>query len=310
MTRVSDLSQSQLLISELNRASQRAAVTELQVSSGKKAQYFKDLADQAGVLFSAKRVLDRNAHYTQTVTELKQRLDTQDLTLQELEGASGDLRQTVTDALANNSGLALMDQINAIFQRSAQALNTQVNGQYIFGGTRTDVAPVNVSSLAALGAAPSIPGIFENNDVTASAIVDDGVKIDYGFTASDLGTPLMTALQAIKQFNDGPSGPFSGNLTAAQQTFLQGQISTLIQTASDITAQASRNGVVQKQVDGIETQLSNAKISADRFVSDIEDVDLATALTNLQQDQMALQAATRMVAEIGRMSLLDFLPIY
>lgn len=310
MTRVSNLSQSQALIAELMRANQRATATEIQVSSGKKAQYFKGLADQAGILFSAKRVLDRNAHYTQTVTELEQRLDTQALNMSELERAAGELRQFVTDAVANNSGLSLMDRLGGVFQNAVSMLNTQINGQYIYGGTRTNVPPVNITTLTELGAAPTIAGIFENNDVISSAVVDDGVKIDFGFTASDLATDLMTVLQSIKQFNDtNPDGPLGEHLTDAQATFLSSQLGTLKQVASDMTAKSSQNGVIQQQLDTVRNQLDNAKLSAESFVSEIEDVDLSSALTNLQQDQLALQAATRMVAEIGRMSLLDFLPI-
>ena len=317
VTRISDLAQNQQLINALAQANQQEAKTELQVSTGKNAQYFKDLPDQTGVLLSTKSLLDRNASYSQTVTELQQRIGVQDASLQSLEGSAGNLAQNVMDAVSNNSGLSLMDQINAVFQQTTAALNTQVDGQYIFGGTRTDAKPFNGSSIADLVDTSTVPqstvpiaGLFQNNDTTASAVVNDGVKIDYGYTASDLGTQLMTAIQAIKQFNDtNPDGPFGQNLTSAQASFLQGQIANLRQISTDITAQTANNGVVANQVDNVATQLANTKTQATQFVSDIEDVDLPTALTNLQQDQLALQAAARMAANIGQMSLLNFLPI-
>jgi flagellar hook-associated protein 3 FlgL len=314
MIRISNMAQSQLLVSELMKANQRNVTTEMQVSSGKKGQYFKDYADQTSVLFSAKRVLDRNAHYTQTVTELQQRLDTQNLNLTGLEDAAGNLRQAVTDAIGNSSGLSLMDQLNSVFQSSVSMLNTQVNGQYLYGGTRTDTPPVNITSLSQLSAASPLSSIFSNNDQVPSAVIGDGIKVDYGFTASDLGTGVMSALQTIKNFNDNipagvnPDGPFGEHLTDAQKNFLEGQLANLKQVASDATAVSAQNGLMQQQVDDQQKTLSNTKVAADSFVSDIEDADLPTALTNLQQDQLALQAASKMVAEIGQMSLLNFLP--
>jgi flagellar hook-associated protein 3 FlgL len=313
ITRVSDLAQNQLLIAELAKANQAESKTELQVASGKKAQNFADIASQTGVLFSAKQVLDRNDHYTETATELSQRLDVQSAALGSLQSAADDLRQNVTDAVANGSGLSLMDQINSVFQSAAAALNTQVNGQYIFGGTRTDTPPVNISSINDLvtGTPPTetavpIAGIFSNNNQVQSATINDGVTISYGMTASDLGTQLMTAIQNIKQYVDN-NGPLSQQLTTAQSSYLSGQITNLQQIVSDITAQAAHSGVVSQQVDAVSKQLAGTKIQATQFVSDIEDADLPTALTKLQQDQLQLQASARMAANIGQMSLLNFL---
>lgn len=317
VSRVSDLAQNQLLLAELNKANQAESQTELQVSSGKKSQDFAGIASQTSVLFAAKQVLDRNDHYTQTTTQLSQRLDTQDAALNDLGTAAGSLTQNVTDALANNSGLSLMDQINGVFQEAAGALNTQINGQYIFGGTRTDTAPLNINSINGLvtGTPPAqttvpVAGIFSNNDHVQSATINDGVTISYGQTASDLGTKLMTAIQAIKQFNDtNPDGPFGQTLTAAQSAFLTTQIANLKSAASDITAQAAHNGVVSQQVDAVSSKLASTKVQATQFVSDIEDADLPTALTKLQQDQLQLEASARMAANIGKMSLLNFLPV-
>jgi len=317
ISRVSDLSQSQMLIAELTKANQAEAQAELQVSSGKKAQTFADIAHQTGVLFSAKQVLDRNDHYTQTATELAQRLGTQASALGDLDTAASTLTQNVTDALANGSGLSLMNQINAVFQEATSALNTQVNGQYIFGGTRTDTPPVNISNINGLvtGTPPAqtpvpIASIFDNNNQTLSAVVNDGITISYGMTASSLSTQLMTAIQTIKQFNDtNPDGPFGPNLTQAQTAFLTSQIANLKQIATDITTQTAQNGIVQQQVDAVSKQLSSMKVQATQFVSDIEDADLPTALSQLQQDQLQLQASARMAANIGQISLLNFLPV-
>ena len=44
------------------------------------------------------------------------------------------------------------------------------------------------------------------------------------------------------------------------------------------------------------------------FASDIQDVDMATAATNLNQNQTALQAALEVTAQLGQLSLLNYLP--
>ncbi len=315
VSRVSDLAQSQLLINELNRANQSLNTTQLQISSGKKAQTFSDVADQAGVLLSAKRVLDSNDGYTQTATELGAKLGQQDLALGNLSDASDGLRQDVMQALANDSGLSFMDSVNAAFQTAQSTLNTQVNGEYIFGGTRTNVPPVNVGDMTALGTAPAITGtggIFENNNVKPSATINDGVTVQYGVTASDVGAGLMTALQKIQQYATANPGAFSSPLSTQDQQFLSGLLdgtnADLPGITNNITAYQAQNGVVQNQVTAVQTQLSNSKVATTQFVSDIEDADLPTALTQLQADQVSVEASARMAAQLGQLSLLNFLP--
>ena len=309
MTRVSDLAQSQLLISELNRANSQLNITQLQVSSGKKAQYFKDIADQAGVLLSAKRVLDQNANFSETATELAQKLDQQDLALRQLGSAADDLRENATTAVANGNGVAFMDSVDGVFQSALSALNTKINGQYIFGGTRTDTSPVNITTLNALGSAGTIAGIFDNNNIKASAAVDQGTQVIYGMTASDLGTALMTTIQAIKQFSDSASGPLTGQLTPTQQSFLEGQLTNLQTIAAGINQLTAQNGVTQNTVERISNRLNQTTVATQDFVSNIEDVDLPTALTQLQQNQVAVQAAAHITAQLGQLSLLNFLPL-
>jgi flagellar hook-associated protein 3 FlgL len=44
-----------------------------------------------------------------------------------------------------------------------------------------------------------------------------------------------------------------------------------------------------------------------KFIGDIEDVNLAEAITRLNQDQVAVEAAGRMIAQLDQLSLLNFL---
>jgi len=43
------------------------------------------------------------------------------------------------------------------------------------------------------------------------------------------------------------------------------------------------------------------------FASDIQNVDMATASTNLSENQTALQAALEVTAQMGQLSLLNYL---
>ena len=71
-------------------------------------------------------------------------------------------KKAVGDAVANNDATTLMTQAQSIFDQASAILNSKdANGDYIYGGGKTDVAPVTVelaggaAGLARRVAAPS-----------------------------------------------------------------------------------------------------------------------------------------------------------
>jgi flagellar hook-associated protein 3 FlgL len=76
-----------------------------------------------------------------------------------------------------------------------------------------------------------------------------------------------------------------------------------------VNAQAAANGVHYQTVQKAVEQLQASSVVYEGFVSNIEDVDLAQALAQLNQNQVALQAAFQVTSTLNRLSLLDYLPI-
>lgn len=309
MDRVTNYTQSQFLLNEFMRVQKRMSTTQEQISTGKVGDQFKDISEDAGVLLAAKRADARTQGYMDAGGELASRLALQDVQITTLADHTSDLRQNVMDALANNKGLAFMESVDGIFRMAVNILNSRVDGRYVYGGTRTDVPPVNVDSLAELAAAPSVDAVFDNNQTKPSMQIDDGETIEFGALASDLGTQLFTAIRNIAQFNAGPNGPFSDDLTAAQRTFLEGELATVVAAADGLNLEAAKNGVHQNEVDDALERHDASQVVIKSLISDIEDVDMAEAVTRLNQTQVAAQATARMIAQLNDLSLLNFLPV-
>ena len=129
--------------------------------------------------------------------------------------------------------------------------------------------------------------------------------------ASDLATQLFTVLRQVAQFDVGVDGPFAGNTptTPAQQTFIESMIVPAINAQHGVNAQAAANGIHYQTVKQAMEQLEAASVVYKGFVSNIEDVDMAKALAQLNQNQIALQAAFQVTSTLNRLSLLNYLPI-
>lgn len=308
MTRVSDHARSQLMLNQLLRLQQQSFETERQVSTGKKAQYYKDIPKDTGVLLSAKAFEARTEQYQETGLQVLGRLDLQNVQLQSLADAADDLRQTVLDSVSIGSGIGLMAQVTQIYETAVGILNTQVDGKYIYSGTRSDTPPVNAPNIADLIAAPSAAAVFDNNDLKQSVRIDDGVVVEFGVLASDIATDLFNAIKQIADYDaNGATGPFQNTLTGAQRTFLQGEVANLRQVANVVTQDVAANGALYRQVQGTLDRHESTDIYLKGFISDIEDVDVAEAITRLNQNQVATEASMELLSRIGRLSLLDFI---
>ncbi len=307
MTRIATNISNQSALAELLRNQRDLVTAQNQLASGKKATDLKGLAKEAASLTSAQALKSRNEGFTQAAKEVSGRLATQDLALNEAAGAAADLRQALTDALALDNGNSIMQQLGAVFDRATNALNQKFAGRSLFGGTRTDVNPVNIATLNDLAAAPTIASIFSNTQVKPTARVEDGPPFEVGFLADKVGTELFTVIRDIKAFNDGASGPFGTSLTAAQKTFLQTTLASVITANDNLNIEVSKNGLLQNRVSAAQDRSEGQQNLLVGIIGDLQDADLAQTATRLQQAQTAVEASARTFSLLSQLSLLNFL---
>jgi flagellar hook-associated protein 3 FlgL len=307
LERVGTLNHSNGLLGHYQRIQSRIADTQAQISSGKIGDVFADTGQKAGVLASAKMRAARAEALAAAAGEVEARLSLQDSQLQQLGSLADDLREALGNALATGHGDGLMETARGVYQAAASILNTKIDGVYIYGGTRSDVAPVNATTLDALLAAPAVADVFENSPLAQVQTVEDGVTLETGQLASDLATDLFQMLRDLAAFDAGGSGPFASQLTAAQTSFLTGQAAQIPDVARAVNAQAAENGVRYGQIKDALERHEETQIQLKKFIGDIEDTDMAEAITRLNQEQAQQQAAARMIAQLQDVTLLNFL---
>ncbi len=310
--RVATNTQSQYLLSQVVQASKALDITQAQVASGKTSQDYAGLGDKTAALESARAAQTRaDAYQSNTQLALTQ-ADLQNTQLTSLSGLAAQLKSAITSAAGNSDGTALMSTAQSIFDQASQILNsTDSNGNYLYGGQTADKAPFGAASLSALtgSPAPSISSFFQNGSQKKSVLVGDGQSVPIGVLASDIGTKLMTALQDLAQA-DTPSGSLNGKLTTSQVANLTNNaLPDATAATTDLNAATAANGDVYNRLKEAITTQQSLSTMYKGFVSNIEDVDMSKAITNLNQDQVALQAALQVSAKLGQLSLLNYLPV-
>ena len=310
--RISTATQTAFLLNQIQNAGNQLDKVQEQIASGKNADTYAGFGDKAQILTATIAANARNTAYTDATKFAVTQTDVQDIQLTTLSSLVTDLKKAVSDAVANNDATTLMDKAKSVFDQATAILNTKdANGDYIYSGGKTDVAPITVSSLSGLVPLAGVSNAFANGNIQKSVQVADGVTVTYGVNASDIATGLMQTLKDIATFDAGGAGNFNtaNSLTAAQNTFLTNTIGQATTVYTNLNAATAANGYVSNRLTDAQTQQTSMNTLYKKFTSDIQDTNMAQAATQLSLNQTQLQAALQVTASLHQLSLLNYLPI-
>jgi flagellar hook-associated protein 3 FlgL len=306
--RIATNSQSQLMLSQIQQAELALNKAQTQVTSGKVATDYAGIGDKTAMLEATRSAANRADAYQSATTLAVNQANLQDNQMSSLSDLANQLRQAITTATGDNDGSTLMTTAQGIFDQVVQILNSKdSNGNYLYGGDKNNQPPVTATSLNDLISMTSSSDAFQNGTVANSVMIGDGQSVKVGMLASDIGSGLLKTLKDIADFNAGPNGNFSTGLTDAQSTFLSGEIQTATTAASQVNNAAAANGNVYGQLKDASANQKAMSNLFQGFVANIEQVDMPTAITQLNQSQVALQAALQVTAQLNQVSLLNYL---
>ncbi len=308
MNRISSPGSYSAILANIQGAQQRQVEAGNQVASGKIGINLKDYAAKAEVLTAMQTVDARQTAYTDQNKVVANRLQIQDLALNRVADAADATRQAIANALATDSAMTLIQDLQAQFGNAVGGLNAEYDGKYLFAGGQVNTLPVSATQLSDLTVPPAlIANQFHNDTYVTQAKLDDSTTISTGMLADQLGTSMMTAYQSLEAFHQGANGPFSGTLTAAQRTFLEGQLATWTGVHTSLTTSAAQNGNNQARVDSVQKGIDAQQITVQGILSDTTDVNLAEASTRLNLAQQSMQAAAQAFRILQDSSLLNYL---
>ncbi len=307
MTRIASFGQQSLLIQNTLRNQERLFQAQQQVTTGKRADNFAELSPDVQAALSARRSLAATDTFLKTIKSVQQIVDFYDVQMTAVTGAAEDLQDAIRTAIAQEDARGLISQLSQTLSSIVSALNSRINGVFLFGGSRTDQPPVTVQNLSDVVALASSSDAFANNGDKREAAIAEGITLQFGLVADEVAGPIMAVIKAIADFDAGAGGPLDGPINAAQRAFLESQLTALdsaIRTARNFQV---TNGLNGNRLKDMEAQQGEAKVFLEGLVSDVEDVDMAEAISRLNQNQIALEASFRAIGTLSRVTLLNFL---
>ncbi len=294
--RVADSQIMGLLTGNLGRTRSRMFAAQEQLSTQKRVSQPSQDPVAYGQVLEERAEQSRVRQWGRNVLFGSQRLELADRMLSQTSSVLTRIKelavQARSDTVSPENRQAIAQEVRQLQRHVVQLANSEINGQAIFGGTRTDAAPY------VLGAGDTVT--YQGNTETQSIAVGEGVTIQVLIPGGEVFSgptvnlfddirDLLTALEA----NDGPgieTGIGRMDQAVAQVTTVQGQIGGLV----------NRLETTQAWLDQSDTLLSQT-------ISENEDADLARAITELRLQEVALEATQATLSRVFETSLLKFL---
>lgn len=283
-------------LAAINTAAEQFMEAQWQVSTGKRLRQLS--TDPAA---SQRSVVERSElanvdSYQRAGSAATTRLATLDQTL-------GDLVEQITRAqVAASSGHP--DTANATTRAAAATalrgirasmesdINTHVEGVYLFGGSATDRPPYVAGGAGWVYQGDASQVATEVDSGRRVTMTLDGQTILRGSDTTDLLTTVDTLATAVE---NGDTAAINAGIDALQRGFQR------------VSRALSLVGTDEVSVEDSGKHLQALHLAGEKRVSDLEDANLAEAITRMSRAQTAYNAALGAVGTAGRNSLLNYL---
>ncbi len=306
MTRVSSAMIPASSLADLQRAQQELVEAGRQSSAQTRANDLKGYGREAQTLVSAQRLVARNQGFQATARELTTRMQIQDVTLGRAAEAVSKLKEQLFQNLGLESGEGVRSQLEEAFAVIKDTMNTNLGGRYLFGGVLNDRAPISATSLSDLAANPLANSLQQGAEAQVMR-VEEGRTLQAGVVADDVVTQALDSIKRLAELDEGPDGPFNGDLTDIQKQAIQSELTSLADAFDHILSEQAENGRLSKEVESAGTRLTSQYNALDEAIGGIVDVDLAEVAVRLQQAQFAYNSSASVFNVLRGLSLLDVL---
>jgi flagellar hook-associated protein 3 FlgL len=299
--RVATFANSQQMIAAALRTQSTMADQQMQESSGVVSQDFAGLGSKTEQVLNLQVSVTRAQSYIDAATQTDSKVQVMYSAVNSIADLTTQFRSLLTAATnaASTDSSSVTASATEMLSEMASLLNTQYSGSYLFGGSHTEQAPVDVSGTtyaAATSPSTADTSYYQGDSAVASVRVSDSQTVSYGVTADNTAfEQIMRAMNLVA--NNSP-------LTTA----------TLNEALNLTTSSVGALGVVQTKISNASASIEKASASqtdyqsyAQTLGSDLTSVDVAAVTASLSTYQAQLTASYSAIAKIHSLNLASYM---
>jgi flagellar hook-associated protein 3 FlgL len=308
-SRIAQGTPAQIMLANLQANQRRLTDIQDQISSGKLLRRPSD--GPAGVLSALeyRGQIARNEQIQRNAEDAKNWLESADIALGSAQGSLLRVKELViqgsNDSLNSEAREAIATEIRQIRDGLLQVAASRYGSRGIFTGTANETVPYQ----AATGGPFTYAYAYRGDTASVDRTVAPGVSV----RVNALGP------EAFGPDDATGTNPYGGNLfqvlTQLADDFDSGNVNAVrTQGGGAVDLARERMGGVQaslgaraRRIEEVLVRLDDTNLNLKGSLSQVEDVDFAEALIELNAQQAAYQAALNSTARVIQPSLLDFL---
>jgi flagellar hook-associated protein 3 FlgL len=280
---------------------------QTQLSTGKQIVKPSDAPDKAALVTRIQTQLSIQKSYQDTLTTLNTRYTSQETALKSAATVKTRIQQLATqaasDTLTNTDRQSIATEMSSLKDQLMSLANTQDSeGNYLFSGSKMGQQPFTTNSSGQV--------VYQGDQSKMTVNVGDNRQLDINMAGTDafVNVPRTdangntTGVSFFQSLNDLVTA-----VQGSDKTNIQRGISELDTMTKGVSNGLAQIGTNESVVDLQNTVLSQVVLNLQTSLSNVQDLDYNTAVTKMNEDQLALEAAQNSFAKVSSMSLFKYL---
>jgi flagellar hook-associated protein 3 FlgL len=283
---------------DLERASERLAEWQQQVSSGRRVVAPSDDPAAASAGIRERNQIAAQDQYSKAADSATSRLTVIDDVMSDIVQRLTDARTAIQSArgslVAPAQREAAARELESLRSALVSSFNTSFRGTYPFAGSAGTTPPYQqlANGSVVANAIDQTPVVLDIERNTTVQITYSAEAMARGGDAEDLFQHLDRAIAAVRAGNDADMHAASEGLQAV---------------FNRTTAAQSLVGASMRAIEAQQGHVDALRRASEARIGELEGADLAEAISGMTQAETAYRAALGAISTTSRLSLMDYL---
>ncbi len=278
-----------------------------QLSTGLQIVKPSDAPDKASLVTRLEAEIARTTSYQDTLKSVNVRLTAEETALKNTSDVMFRIKelsvQAANDTLGSLDRQSIALEISTLKEQILSLSNSQdSNGNYLFSGSKAGTPAFSKDASGRV--------VYQGDHARMKVNVGDNRRMNLNIPGSDVFVRVVrddskggkVGVDFFQSLDDLVTAIKSTDRTAIQRGI--GELDTLQNGVSEGLGQVGADLTV---IDFQNSLLDQVKLRLETTRSDVQDLDYTEAITRMNKDQLALEAAQSSFAKISQMNLFKFL---
>ena len=294
-------------VAQMTSVQNDLAYTQSQVSAGKQVLNPSDAPDQAASIQRLKTVLAKQDSYGATLTTIRARLQGEDSTLKSMSDLLIRTKEisleAANDTLSADNRQALGVELKGLRDQMLSLANGQdSNGNYFFAGSRSKQPAFSENAAGQV--------TYQGDQTRMHVQVGDQRSIALNRSGTEAFVSVKrtdsNGLQSNREFFGAIDDLITG-MNKVDHAAIQRGVDEMDALLNGVGMAQANVGTDMNVVDQQSQVIDDTKLTLKTTLSNVEDLDMAAAITKMNKQMLSLQASQSSFAKISQLNLFNFI---